>query len=48
MASQSRPTPRPSSGLRRELWDEVRIAPVEIAMPGGVGLTLRAYRPRPS
>jgi hypothetical protein len=28
----------------RELWDEVRIAPVEIAMPGGVGLTLRAYR----
>ncbi|AGZ46157.1 hypothetical protein [Actinoplanes friuliensis] len=28
----------------RELWDEVRIAPIEIAMPGGVGLTLRAYR----
>jgi hypothetical protein len=28
----------------RELWDEVRITPVEIAMPGGVGLTLRAYR----
>jgi hypothetical protein len=28
----------------RALWDEVRIAPVEIAMPGGVGLTLRAYR----
>ena len=28
----------------RELWDEVRISPVEIAMPGGVGLTLRAYR----
>ncbi|GAA2549041.1 hypothetical protein GCM10010435_18460 [Winogradskya consettensis] len=28
----------------RELWDEVRIRPVEIAMPGGVGLTLRAYR----
>ena len=28
----------------RELWDEVRIAPVEIAMPGGVGLSLRAYR----
>jgi hypothetical protein len=29
----------------RELWDEVRIEPVEIALPGGVGLTLRAYRP---
>jgi hypothetical protein len=28
----------------RELWDEVRITPVEIAMPGGVALTLRAYR----
>jgi hypothetical protein len=28
----------------RELWDETRISPVEIAMPGGVGLTLRAYR----
>ncbi|WP_312033815.1 DNA primase [Actinoplanes sp. TBRC 11911] len=26
------------------LWEEVRIAPVEIALPGGVGLTLRAYR----
>ena len=29
----------------RELWDETRIAPVEVALPGGVGLTLRAYRP---
>ncbi len=28
----------------RDLWDEVRITPVEIAMPGGVALTLRAYR----
>jgi len=28
----------------RALWDEVRIQPVEIALPGGVGLTLRAYR----
>ncbi|MFG1603053.1 DNA primase [Actinoplanes sp. NPDC049265] len=28
----------------RELWDEARVSPVEIAMPGGVGLTLRAYR----
>jgi hypothetical protein len=34
-----------SAGLSgRELWDEVRISPVEIALPGGVGLTLRAYR----
>jgi hypothetical protein len=40
--------PTPSAGgaglSGRALWDEVRIAPVEIAMPGGVGLTLRAYR----
>ncbi|GIE99137.1 DNA primase [Paractinoplanes rishiriensis] len=27
-----------------DLWDDVRIEPVEIALPGGVGLTLRAYR----
>jgi hypothetical protein len=35
--------PAPSAGSRA-LWDEARISPVEIAMPGGVGLTLRAYR----
>jgi hypothetical protein len=35
-----------SSGLSgRELWESVGIEPVEIALPGGVGLTLRAYRP---
>jgi hypothetical protein len=35
----------PAKGLSgRDLWDEVRISPVEIAMPGGVGVTLRAYR----
>jgi hypothetical protein len=35
----------PAKGLSgRELWDEVRVTPVEIALPGGVGLTLRAYR----
>ena len=28
----------------RDLWEDVRISPVEIAMPGGVGLTLRAFR----
>ncbi|MGX6602482.1 DNA primase [Micromonosporaceae bacterium Da 78-11] len=27
-----------------DLWEQVRIAPVEIALPGGVGLTLRAHR----
>ncbi len=27
------------------LWTDVRIDPVEIALPGGVGYTLRAYRP---
>lgn len=34
-----------SEGLNgRDLWEQVRIEPVEIALPGGVGLTLRAYR----
>jgi len=34
-----------SSGLSGpELWEEVRIEPVEIALPGGVALTLRAFR----
>lgn len=28
----------------RALWDEVRIDPVEIALPAGTGFTLRAYR----
>jgi len=33
------------SGLSgQELWEDVRIEPVEIALPGGVGLTLRAFR----
>ncbi|AGL21018.1 hypothetical protein [Actinoplanes sp. N902-109] len=46
MASQSpEETEAAEKGLSgRELWDEVRITPVEIAMPGGVALTLRAYR----
>jgi hypothetical protein len=35
-----------SDGLSgRELWESVGIEPVEIALPGGVGLTLRAFRP---
>ena len=29
----------------RALWEEVRIDPVEIALPAGTGFTLRAYRP---
>ena len=29
----------------RSLWEAVRIDPVEIALPAGVGFTLRAYRP---
>jgi hypothetical protein len=28
----------------RAVWDQARVAPVEIALPGGVGYTLRAYR----
>ncbi|MBE1486951.1 DNA primase [Plantactinospora soyae] len=29
----------------RSLWEEVRIDPVEIALPSGSGFTLRTYRP---
>jgi hypothetical protein len=29
----------------RSLWEELRIDPVEIALPAGSGFTLRAYRP---
>lgn len=29
----------------RSLWDSVRIAPISLALPTGVGYTLRAYRP---
>jgi hypothetical protein len=28
----------------RSLWDDAKVAPVELALPGGVGYTLRAYR----
>ncbi|MEV8507524.1 DNA primase [Actinoplanes sp. NPDC051475] len=49
MASQTPEEAAETSSVRdghsgRTLWDEVRISPVEIAMPGGVALTLRAYR----
>ncbi|GIJ77304.1 hypothetical protein SAMN05443287_105189 [Micromonospora phaseoli] len=33
------------TGADRALWDELRIEPVEIALPAGTGFTLRAYRP---
>jgi len=36
----------PTRSARTEkLWADARIDPVEIALPGGVGYTLRAYRP---
>ncbi|GAA0542546.1 hypothetical protein GCM10010172_24990 [Paractinoplanes ferrugineus] len=45
MASQSDESEKSVAGLSgQRLWDEVRIEPVEIALPGGVGLTLRAFR----
>jgi hypothetical protein len=34
-----RPTP-----ANRKLWDDVRVDPIEIALPVGSGFTLRAYR----
>jgi hypothetical protein len=44
-SAKSSPAKSSTAGLSgRALWDEVRISPVEIAMPGGVGVTLRAYR----
>ncbi|MDG4767957.1 DNA primase [Solwaraspora sp. WMMD406] len=36
---------RTESSADRSLWRDVRIDPVEIALPAGVGYTLRAYRP---
>jgi hypothetical protein len=32
------------SSRTNKLWAEVRVDPIEIALPGGVGYTLRAYR----
>jgi hypothetical protein len=29
----------------RSLWEDVRIDPIELALPAGAGFTLRAYRP---
>jgi len=36
--------PRTRSSRTDKLWADVRVDPVEIALPGGVGYTLRAYR----
>ncbi|WP_030486648.1 hypothetical protein [Micromonospora chokoriensis] len=41
-------TDSPSVSIDRSLWDELRIDPVEIALPAGTGFTLRAYRPASS
>ncbi|MEV1285848.1 DNA primase [Micromonospora sp. NPDC049679] len=35
----------PAASGDRGLWEDVRIDPVEIALPAGAGFTLRAYRP---
>jgi hypothetical protein len=35
---------RASEGDDRSLWEDVLVDPVEIALPGGSGFTLRAYR----
>lgn len=34
-----------SADAARALWEDLRIDPVEIALPAGTGYTLRAYRP---
>ncbi|RLP82628.1 DNA primase [Micromonospora sp. BL4] len=44
-ADEAEEADRGSASLDRSLWDELRIEPVEIALPAGVGFTLRAYRP---
>ena len=41
-ATVSAPKASPSGG---SVWADARVTPVEIALPGGVGFTLRAYRP---
>ncbi|WP_433356192.1 DNA primase [Micromonospora saelicesensis] len=47
-AAEPDETERPSASTDRSLWDELRIDPVEIALPAGTGFTLRAYRPASS
>ncbi|WP_435203973.1 DNA primase [Micromonospora sp. bgisy143] len=45
-ADEADDTPR--AAVDRSLWEELRIDPVEIALPAGTGFTLRAYRPASS
>ncbi|WP_422738253.1 DNA primase [Micromonospora sp. WMMD729] len=45
-ADEAHDTPR--AAVDRSLWEELRIDPVEIALPAGTGFTLRAYRPASS
>ncbi|MCG5473144.1 DNA primase [Micromonospora sp. LAH09] len=47
-AAEPDETDGPSAPVDRALWDELRIDPVEIALPAGTGFTLRAYRPASS
>ncbi|MET8263306.1 DNA primase [Micromonospora arida] len=47
-AAEPDETERPLASTDRSLWDELRIDPVEIALPAGTGFTLRAYRPASS
>ncbi|RAO58363.1 hypothetical protein LUPAC06_02591 [Micromonospora saelicesensis] len=47
-AAEPDETERPPASTDRSLWDELRIDPVEIALPAGTGFTLRAYRPASS
>jgi len=42
--SEQPETVESAAGADRTLWEENRVTPVEIALPGGVGYTLRAYR----
>lgn len=38
------PAAQSSDGGDRSLWEDVRIDPIEVALPAGSGYTLRAYR----
>lgn len=43
-AEDGETAPRTRSSRTDALWAEVKVDPIEIALPGGVGYTLRAYR----
>jgi hypothetical protein len=44
VAAADEDAPSTRSARVNKLWAELRVDPVEIALPGGVGYTLRAYR----